>query len=286
MGDGRTSQIERKRAESEFQNGDLQVFIGGINAAGEAITLTRADTVVFAELDWVPAALLQAEDRIHRVGQKCNCQVIQLIAKIDRTNLDEEMILIIGSKLERIGQVLDEDTNNIIEAEGAMRAKVYNRLIGMQQGRIQQAALEPIPSPTPILKDSVGTAKTSDVSDVVVDAAATEDLKPAAEPTKRQRGRPKVYLDQPAPSSTERSKRSVQSLKAAGGKRLMLRLTPEGLDALRTIMDIGGFKQETEAINQALVASKQDLLRISAINNHENEGIQFKKETRDGKRRY
>ncbi len=254
--DGRTSQIERGRIEIEFQKGDLQVFIGGINAAGEAITLTRADTVVFVELDWVPAALMQAEDRIHRIGQKSNCQVIQLIAKLDEPNLDEEMISIIGSKLERIGQVLEENTNNIIEAEGAIRMEVFNRLLGKQPGSIQQAALEPIPSPTPIRKDS-------DVLDVVVDVAATEDLKPAAEPTNRQRGRPKIYLDQPPPSSTERSKRSVQSLKAAGGKRLMLRLTPEGLDALRTIMALSGLTQETEAINQALVERKQDLLRIS-----------------------
>lgn len=43
----------------------------------------------------------------------------------------------------------------------------------------------------------------------------------------------------------------------------MLRLTPEGLDALRTIMAIGGLTQETEAINQALVERKQDLLHIS-----------------------
>jgi hypothetical protein len=281
--DGRTPQTERARIEMEFQAGELQVFIGGIDAAGEAITLTRADTVVFVELHWVPAALMQAEDRIHRVGQKNNCQVLQLIAKFDGPNLDEEMISIIGSKLELIGLVLDESTNNIIEAEKPIRTEVYHRLLGRQRG-IQQSALEP--SPTPAQTDLPMDSKcqiwpvpkfrprncsslpciredTSKISDVAVGAAFVTDLKPAAKSTKRKRGRPKVYLDQPPPSSTERSKRSVQCLKAAGGKRLMLRLTPEGLDALRTIMGLGDFTQETEAINQALVERKQDLLRIS-----------------------
>jgi hypothetical protein len=128
--DGRTPQIKRSLIVNEFQEGDLQVFIGGINAAGEAITLTRADTVVFVELDWVPAALMQAEDRIHRIGQRSNCQIMQLIAKLDGQNLDEEMISIIGSKLERIGLVLDEGTNNIIGDSASIQVEIYNKLLG------------------------------------------------------------------------------------------------------------------------------------------------------------
>jgi len=267
--DGRTPQIERARIEGQFQNGGLQVFIGGINAAGEAITLTRADTVVFVELDWVPAALMQAEDRIHRVGQKSNCQVMQLIAKLDGQNIDEEMISVIGSKLERIGMVLDEGTSNIIdkvEVSCSIQAEVYSKLLSKQWENIQQVlVIEPILTsvppaqiPAPIQEKGSDTAHHSDV--------ATEYLNSKTESTKRKRGRPTIYADQSPPSSTERSKRSVESLKAAGGKRLMLRLTPEGLDALKTIMSLDGIAQETEAINQALISRKQHLLRISTIN--------------------
>lgn len=133
--DGRTAQKERARIVSDFQDGKLDVFIGGINSAGEAITLTRSDTVVFAELDWVPAALMQAEDRIHRVGQKENCQVIQLIARIRGVNLDEDMIEVLGSKLERIGNVLDESTENIIESQGSLMNEIIDRLLGKSNAR-------------------------------------------------------------------------------------------------------------------------------------------------------
>jgi len=126
--DGRTSQKERARIVKDFQDGHLDVFIGGINAAGEAITLTRADTVIFVELDWVPAALLQAEDRIHRVGQVSNCQIIQVIARIEHgVNLDEMMIDLIGSKMTRIGTVLDESTANIIAR--SIQTDLYDRLL-------------------------------------------------------------------------------------------------------------------------------------------------------------
>ena len=105
--DGRTAQAERARLTGEFQGGRLDVLIGGINAAGESITLTRASTVIFVELDWVPAALLQAEDRIHRVGQRANCQILHLIARVDGgINLDEMMIDTLGRKAATIAAVL------------------------------------------------------------------------------------------------------------------------------------------------------------------------------------
>jgi hypothetical protein len=127
--DGRTPPKERARIVSEFQAGKLDVFIGGINAAGEAITLTRSNTVIFVELDWVPAALLQAEDRIHRVGQQCNCHILHLVARCGGFNLDDELVSIVGAKLARIGAVLSEGTDNIVQAEGTAKAEVLARML-------------------------------------------------------------------------------------------------------------------------------------------------------------
>lgn len=137
--DGRTDQQERARIVQEFQEGRLQVLVGGINAAGESITLTRADTVVFTELDWVPAALLQAEDRIHRVGQKNACQIIHAVAKLAAgENLDELMIGVLGAKLSTIGQILGEDGDNIVAGAG-IRAEILRQLLKVGAGQLVAA---------------------------------------------------------------------------------------------------------------------------------------------------
>jgi hypothetical protein len=51
----------------------------------------------------------------------------------------------------------------------------------------------------------------------------------------------------------------VEALKQRGGKRLMLRLSPEGLEALKAIMFVSGLEQETESINKTLVAHAEYL---------------------------
>lgn len=125
--DGRTSQSKRAEIVDEFQNGGLDCLIAGINAAGESITLTRSDTVIFVELDWVPASLQQAEDRIHRIGQKSNCQIIHLIAM--EAKLDEYMIEVLESKLKRIDQVLQEGQGSLIGETEQVRKVVFERIL-------------------------------------------------------------------------------------------------------------------------------------------------------------
>ncbi|MEM3793985.1 MAG: DEAD/DEAH box helicase [Candidatus Bathyarchaeia archaeon] len=67
---GETPAMERAKRVEAFQNGYSPLFIATILAAGEGITLTRASTVVFAEYEWTPAKMIQAESRAHRMGQK------------------------------------------------------------------------------------------------------------------------------------------------------------------------------------------------------------------------
>jgi SWI/SNF-related matrix-associated actin-dependent regulator 1 of chromatin subfamily A len=68
--DGSVPQQRRADLVREFQAGKHRVLYLSITAAGLGITLTAADTAVFIEYDWVPANILQAEDRINRIGQK------------------------------------------------------------------------------------------------------------------------------------------------------------------------------------------------------------------------
>ena len=68
---GDTSDKERERLVDEFQGeGGPQVFLTTIQAGGLGITLTAASVAVFTDLYWTPAINAQAEDRLHRIGQK------------------------------------------------------------------------------------------------------------------------------------------------------------------------------------------------------------------------
>lgn len=60
----------KDRRIEEFQtNPKKLVFDGSLSSDRETITLTAADIASFFEEDWVPGIMLQAEDRIHRIGQ-------------------------------------------------------------------------------------------------------------------------------------------------------------------------------------------------------------------------
>jgi len=96
---------ERQQAVDNFQNGNTKIIVCNIIAGGVGITLTAADTVLFNDFDWTPANHLQAEDRIHRIGQDKKCNIIYMYA--ENTIIDEKMAGIIENKLENINEIVD-----------------------------------------------------------------------------------------------------------------------------------------------------------------------------------
>lgn len=78
---GDVSQSDRATYVEAFQSGKIRVFAGTIAAGGVGLTLTAARTVVFIDRSWSPAVNLQAEDRLHRIGQKDAVEVIDLMAR-------------------------------------------------------------------------------------------------------------------------------------------------------------------------------------------------------------
>jgi len=108
---GQHTQDERNHAIDAFQTDpDIRVFIGSTLAAGMGITLTAASTVVFAELDWVPAYLSQAEDRTHRIGQANSVSVYHLVVD---GSLDARMATILVEKQAVIDAALDDSTGDM-----------------------------------------------------------------------------------------------------------------------------------------------------------------------------
>lgn len=72
---------ERAEAVSTFQNGGATLALATMGAGGEGITLTKASTVVFLQRSWSLVQNLQAEDRLHRVGQTDTVNVIDVVTR-------------------------------------------------------------------------------------------------------------------------------------------------------------------------------------------------------------
>lgn len=76
----------------------------GITAAGVGITLTAASIVIFAEVHWTPATMLQAEDRAHRIGQHSCVNIYYLFGE---ETLDEIIFPMIQFKGHVVSRALD-----------------------------------------------------------------------------------------------------------------------------------------------------------------------------------
>ena len=93
----------------KFQKGESKLMIAGIRAGNVGINLTRAKYVIFAELDWSPAIHRQAEDRLHRIGQKNTVFAYYLIGN---GTLDDHVANILVDKSYEIDAIMDGSVDN------------------------------------------------------------------------------------------------------------------------------------------------------------------------------
>lgn len=122
--DGRTDPRLRIRAVEQFQNdSNVKLLIGNIQVAGIGHTLTAAQDAVFLEFPWTPGELAQAEDRIHRIGQKGAANIYYLVAQ---GTLEEDIIELIEEKRKVVGEVLDG--NAIIDESLNLQKELIKRL--------------------------------------------------------------------------------------------------------------------------------------------------------------
>lgn len=80
------------------------IFISTIKAGGLGLTLTKASRMVFVELSYVPADIWQAEDRIHRIGQK---NVAEIHFLIFDGSIDEHILSLVEKKKGEFTSILD-----------------------------------------------------------------------------------------------------------------------------------------------------------------------------------
>lgn len=103
--DGSVTNRKRKIAVRSFQNNkSTRIFIGNIKAAGLGITLTAASVLAFVEMSWTPGDHTQAEDRIHRIGQKDPSTIYYFVA---RNTIEENLCRLIQKKQIILSETLD-----------------------------------------------------------------------------------------------------------------------------------------------------------------------------------
>ena len=101
---GATTSTQREKIIKEFQELETpQILVANMVACGVGVTLTKSHTVVFAELDFTPSNIMQAEARVHRITQE---HIVNSIFMIANESLDAKILDLIKDKLKVIKDVL------------------------------------------------------------------------------------------------------------------------------------------------------------------------------------
>lgn len=117
---------DKKRAEmvERFQEDDVTIVaLLSITACGTGLNLTRANVVLFAELFWSTGGVLQAEDRVHRIGQDGPVKIIYLLCK---NSADDTIWKVIQSKHNTIDTVVGINGKEA-SSSGMVAAKPHDR---------------------------------------------------------------------------------------------------------------------------------------------------------------
>ncbi len=112
MATGDQSAKKRIAHAEEAQKRSPSVLIATIDAMGAGVDLSYASVVIFCELHYVPALLLQAEGRSHRFGQRRDVLVYYMIGK--RT-IDEKIKEVILSRLGAFEEAIGDLGDKFIE---------------------------------------------------------------------------------------------------------------------------------------------------------------------------
>ena len=103
---GETPLTERAESVELFQDrgGPVRLLACNIKAAGVGLTMTAASNVAFLELGWTPAEHDQAEDRVHRIGQRDSVTAWYLLAG---GTVDVEIARLLDEKRAVVDQTVD-----------------------------------------------------------------------------------------------------------------------------------------------------------------------------------
>ena len=121
---GTTPSEERFALVDEFnKNEEIKVFLISLKAGGTGLNLVGADTVIHFDPWWNISAENQASDRVHRIGQKKNVQIIKLITK---DSIEEKILDLQNKKKELFEKVVSEEGNVLTKLTNEELLSLFN----------------------------------------------------------------------------------------------------------------------------------------------------------------
>ncbi|WP_188113454.1 DEAD/DEAH box helicase [Nocardioides humilatus] len=108
---GGCSRDERRGAQIRFRESDRSAILVATDAAGEGVNLQVAHLMVNYDIPWNPNRLEQRFGRIHRIGQRHECHLWNLVAAETR---EGDVFLTLMQKLERQRNALGDAVFDVL----------------------------------------------------------------------------------------------------------------------------------------------------------------------------
>jgi SNF2 family DNA or RNA helicase len=106
---GDVSQKERQRVIDGFQAGQVRFIVATFGSGGIGITLHSSHHVILIDRAWTPGDCTQAEDRLHRIGQKNTV----LVDWLQVNSTDQSIDNLLLKKQHNISTILTGNTSEL-----------------------------------------------------------------------------------------------------------------------------------------------------------------------------
>lgn len=109
---GSVAPKDRQEVVERFGSGAVQVVLATTGAGGEGITLTAARRLVFLNRPWSAVQSVQAEDRIHRIGQADAVEIIDIIAE---DTVESRVHELLGWKANKLEELVRDQARTLVK---------------------------------------------------------------------------------------------------------------------------------------------------------------------------
>lgn len=104
---GKTDPKDRIELVNKYNNSpNIKVFLISLKAGGTGLNLTSADTVIHYDPWWNLAAMNQATDRAHRIGQK---NIVHVIKLINKNTIEDKIVELQNRKKYLTDEVINDE---------------------------------------------------------------------------------------------------------------------------------------------------------------------------------